>query len=238
MFLFVRVIEDAPLLKKTESFFLKSYFIVFRTSKITLKANKEKTPTIKFKFTGPSFLSRKNLKKDFKKREHFTRIKPFESGIFFFSILGTIETFYLFFQKLKETPVFCVNQTCSIVLNSSFSEIFGIPLVFFGLFSYFLISFFTLERVIKAEKSSFFLHEKTTHWALVLFGSIDLYFIFILEWVLKTSCIYCLFSVFFSGSVLFLKTLAQTGCETLHLNLLVFLEIFIFFFFLIIKKNM
>mmetsp|Transcript_26476 Transcript_26476/g.62952 ORF Transcript_26476/g.62952 Transcript_26476/m.62952 type:complete len:224 (-) Transcript_26476:1754-2425(-) len=160
MFLFVRVIEDAPLLKKTESFFLKSYFIVFRTSKITLKANKEKTPTIKFKFTGPSFLSRKNLKKDFKKREHFTRIKPFESGIFFFSILGTIETFYLFFQKLKETPVFCVNQTCSIVLNSSFSEIFGIPLVFFGLFSYFLISFFTLERVIKAEKSSFFFTRK------------------------------------------------------------------------------
>lgn len=160
MFLFVRVIEDAPLLKKTESFFLKSYFIVFRTSKITLKANKEKTPTIKFKFTGPSFLSRKNLKKDFKKREHFTRIKPFESGIFFFFYTWNNRNILPFFSKIKGNSGILCKPNVFDCFKFIFFGNFWNPVSFFRFVQLFFNQFFYFGTCNKSRKIEFFFTRK------------------------------------------------------------------------------
>mmetsp|Transcript_28173 Transcript_28173/g.57152 ORF Transcript_28173/g.57152 Transcript_28173/m.57152 type:complete len:227 (+) Transcript_28173:2236-2916(+) len=199
------------------------YFLKFSKLNLLSKTRKKKREF----FSQESFTKdrARHLKKKFEERRHLRRIKPFDFGIFFFSLLGITETLYLFVQKLKETPVFCVNQTCSIVLNSPFSEIFGIPLILFGLVSY----IFIFVSIWKKQKGiTFFNNPKELFYLLLItFGTFDLYFIFILEFFLKTSCVYCIWSIFFSGSGLFLKSLTQAGFRSIDLDSLIFIETFL-----------
>mmetsp|Transcript_61249 Transcript_61249/g.126516 ORF Transcript_61249/g.126516 Transcript_61249/m.126516 type:complete len:164 (-) Transcript_61249:2647-3138(-) len=145
--------------------------------------------------------------------------------------MGFMETFYLFVLKLNETSVFCVSQTCSIVLNSAFSDLFGTPLVFWGLLSYSFIGFFSLYSTTSSQE----IGKNTTFPGnllllfLILFGTFDVYFIFILENLLKTTCYWCLLSVFFSGSIFLSKSLSHTGSNSPDLNFLFFFTSFLTF---------
>lgn len=139
---------------------------------------------------------------------------------FIYSLLGCIETFYLTISKLNDSLILCSDQNCSIVLNSTFSSFFNIPLSFFGFLVYFSLGtkLFNLikiwdNKIIK--KFSFQI--STTFFSLVL-SLFSTYFIFILEQVLKTSCPWCFFSIFLSGSLLIFLTFISSGDENINIR--------------------
>jgi len=141
------------------------------------------------------------------------RSKSYYYLCFFLSFLGIFETFYLTFSKLNSSSILCSNQNCSIVLSSVFSYFLNIPLSTFGFVLYFLVGIQFLKTLIR------FPNDNTKHvnsqmiiYILSLFlDFFSFYFIYILENILKTSCPWCVFSIFLSGLLLIITTLIGAG---------------------------
>merc|ERR1712224_909268 len=67
----------------------------------------------------------------------------------------------------------------------------------------------------------------TTFFSLVL-SLFSTYFIFILEQVLKTSCPWCFFSIFLSGSLLIFLTIISSGDKNINIRSAFFFFLFNF----------
>ena len=149
---------------------------------------------------------------------------------FIYSLLGCIETFYLTISKFNDSLILCSDQNCSIVLNSTFSSFFNIPLSFFGFLVYFSLGlklFILIKSWDNKIIKKFSFQISTTFFSLVL-SLFSIYFIYILEQVLKTSCPWCLFSIFLSGSLLIFLTIISSGDENINIRSSFFLFSLIF----------
>lgn len=132
--------------------------------------------------------------------------------IFLLSMLGTVETLYLFFSKFYNSGLVCNFGSCSAVLDSPFSNLFGIPVSFLGFLFYFQIFLFVLEKInfkdiigeyLKSLEAIFF------GFLFVFFGFLEIYFSFIMEFVLRTTCEWCNLSIIIFFGILVIFFLKQ-----------------------------
>mmetsp|Transcript_43489 Transcript_43489/g.103374 ORF Transcript_43489/g.103374 Transcript_43489/m.103374 type:complete len:249 (+) Transcript_43489:353-1099(+) len=161
----------------------------------------------------------KKFKNGILNRNHFKRGNFLKVWTVLISFIGVFETSYLSFSKLKDSSILCTTQTCSFVLNSTFSEIFGVPLVFFGFFFYFGIFTIVLLDICKKNIS-----KKNMYIQVALFYisgclcNFSLFFVFLLEKTLVSSCQWCLLSIFLSGLIYFFQISVMSGRFIFNLN--------------------
>lgn len=116
------------------------------------------------------------------------------------SLVGIFDSIYLTITHYTQTLVPCsFTHGCETVLRSSYSEILGIPLAFFGVTFY----------VTVLAAAIFFLQHKTYHWWLSVWGLVgflsSMYLLFVMGFVLKTFCQYCLLSTL-TSTIIFIAT--------------------------------
>ncbi|KAG8373609.1 hypothetical protein BUALT_Bualt11G0042100 [Buddleja alternifolia] len=124
--------------------------------------------------------------------------------------IGFVETAYLTFLKLTNSDAFCPTggASCTTILTSEYSSVFGVPLPLFGMLSYGLVTVLGLQ--LGAKKSKF--DTEKTDGEIILIGTTtsmavaSAYFLYILstEFV-GESCLYCLASAILSFSLFFIS---------------------------------
>lgn len=135
--------------------------------------------------------------------------------------LGFIETGYLTYLKLTNSKAFCPvggAGSCSDVLNSGYSFVFGVPLPLFGMLAYGLVALLSLQRTRK----HFLSRLGETNTRLILLGmttsmaAASAYFLYLLSTTFAgTTCSYCLISVILSFSLFFI-TVKDFGLEEIQ----------------------
>lgn len=174
----------------------------------------------------------KTFKNGLLTRNHFSRGNFLKVLTVLFSFIGLFETSYLSFSKLNDSTILCSTQTCSFILNSTFSEIFSVPLVFFGFFFYFGIFTLVLLNIFIQDISKINTYIQVTFFYIsCCLGNFSLFFVFLLEKTLESSCQWCLLSIFLSGIIYFFQLLIISGRFICDLNF--FSKIFFFFNFTI-----
>lgn len=131
--------------------------------------------------------------------------------------LGALTTAYLTVVKLSLSTTACPTKSCDFVLSSPYAEIFGQPLALFGLLAYISMLVFALAPLAVDSAKNKELHNKleNTTWLLLLAGAIAMtvfssYLLYLLAFVLKSLCIYCVASALFSISLLVLTIVGRT----------------------------
>ncbi|CAL9087121.1 unnamed protein product [Musa textilis] len=134
--------------------------------------------------------------------------------------VGFLETGYLTYLKFSGAEAFCPvgGASCSDVLNSDYSSVFGLPLPLFGMLAYGSVALLSLQQSGKNLLSGlgdtdarFILLATTTSMA-----TASAYFLYILSTKFAgTTCSYCLFSAVLSFSLFFI-TLKEIGMEEIR----------------------
>jgi uncharacterized membrane protein len=145
------------------------------------------------------------------------------------SIFGTIETFYLFYSKVQNSGLVCTFGTCSLVLDSPFSNFLGIPISFFGFLFYCQIPIFFLKK----SRTKFFNSDIKILYNqiffgifLVFFGMFEIYFSIVMEFVLNLPCEWCLLFISFNIGLLINFFLKPRGKKTKEKKIIIPLLIF------------
>ncbi|GER29316.1 NAD(P)H dehydrogenase (quinone)s [Striga asiatica] len=134
--------------------------------------------------------------------------------------IGFLETAYLTYLKLTDSDAFCPmgGGSCTTILTSAYSSIFGIPLPLFGMVAYGLVA--TLGLQLDAKNRLF--GAKKTVGEIVLIGITtamavaSAYFLYILRTEFGGElCLYCLASAVLSFSLFFI-TLKKFGINELQ----------------------
>ncbi|RAL45802.1 hypothetical protein DM860_009666 [Cuscuta australis] len=143
--------------------------------------------------------------------------------------IGFLETSYLTHVKLSGSDAFChvVGGSCSNILNSSYSFVFGVPLPLMGMVAYGLVAVLGLQLGrkwlplgVEEANAQFLLLGTTTSMA-----AASAYFLYILntkfpgEW-----CLYCLTSSVLSFSLLYV-TLKGLGIKEMKKELVLQLSV-------------
>lgn len=113
--------------------------------------------------------------------------------LYFFSVIGLIDSAYLTWIKLAEKQAACSGiGECDIVNASTYAEIFGIPIALLGLFAYLSIIFF----VYAEEKYSQFSESSVLFvFGVSLVGLLySIYLTYIEIEVLNAICPFCVIS--------------------------------------------
>jgi uncharacterized membrane protein len=131
--------------------------------------------------------------------------------------LGFIDAAYLSYMRAMKIPVPCstsIFNGCHVVAQSEYSVLFGIPLSVYGVIFYagaivFALAYFFTQRVII----------KQSLLAITILGLLSsVYFIYIQGFVIKSFCIYCVFSAFcsvvMSSLAVFLFRLKEVNTTT------------------------
>ncbi|XP_010905231.1 thiol-disulfide oxidoreductase LTO1 [Elaeis guineensis] len=134
--------------------------------------------------------------------------------------LGFLETGYLTYSKLTDSEAFCPvgGGSCSDVLNSDYSFVFGVPLPLVGMLAYGLVTLLSLQQTRKHLLNG--LGEADAR--LILLGTTtsmataSAYFVYLLSTTFAgTSCSYCLISAVLSF-ILFFITVKDFGLEEIQ----------------------
>lgn len=128
------------------------------------------------------------------------------------AIAGFVLNAYLTASKLTNTGVACPVEGCDIVLNTTYAELFGLPLSGFGALAYLAMAAFALGPLVftpSDRKQQRTLEDAS--WWLLLFGGTAMvcfsgYLMYLLAFEIKSLCIYCFASALFS-TLLFLGAL-------------------------------
>jgi uncharacterized membrane protein len=158
-------------------------------------------------------------------RSHENRIQCFKILNLGFSFLGTSETIFLTVNKLNGSLGMCSTQKCSIVLDSVFSSVNGIPMSLLGALLYFSIFFFNYRNLIEFDSkkkydNSILLVILTLQFVLCFFS---FYFSLILKLFLQSNCPWCAFSMLISSLILFFGCISKNGNKILDLSKIVLL---------------
>jgi len=107
------------------------------------------------------------------------------------SILGIIDSIYLFYKHKRKQPLACpLNTDCNAVMNSKWSTTFGIRNELFGAIYYLiiLIGAFVL----------YYNYISMIHYILIAFSSLALLFsaflMYLQKYIIKEYCFYCIIS--------------------------------------------
>jgi uncharacterized membrane protein len=110
------------------------------------------------------------------------------------SLVGFIVAIYLSYVKLFHAPIYCTPGLgdCATVNASQWSELWGIPIALFGMFSYLAILFL----IFLGPKIAFLRpYSKLLIFGIGLFGFLfSIYLTYLEFFVIKTLCQWCLLS--------------------------------------------
>lgn len=122
---------------------------------------------------------------------------------FLLSLAGLLVSAFLAYQYSQPKTVFCPlgGNSCEIVRNSPYSNIFGIPLPFFGIVYYLLEGLILLFLIEK---------EQVILSKLLLLSSafgfvFSIYLSFLEAFVIKAYCFWCVISAIIAAIIFFLS---------------------------------
>lgn len=126
-----------------------------------------------------------------------------------FSFTGFLDATYITAKHYIGSPITCsILNGCEKVTTSVYSEVFGIPVALIGAL-YYLILFILVVLYLDIKKEKIFdIASKIT----ILGFLASIYFVYLQVFVLKSLCLYCLFSAF-TSTILFVLAIT-----TLRLN--------------------
>ena len=132
----------------------------------------------------------KNLKKLLQTPFQNPISKKIKISFFIIVCIGFIDAVYITVERFMNKIPPCSLSSCETVLNSSYSEILGIPVSLLGAIYYFVL--LILFMIYFDKKKEIFLQYA---FHLTIFGFLfSLYFLSIQAFVLKAFCQYCLVS--------------------------------------------
>ncbi|XP_042040699.1 thiol-disulfide oxidoreductase LTO1-like [Salvia splendens] len=134
--------------------------------------------------------------------------------------IGLLETAYLTYLKLTNSDAFCPTGggSCTTILTSDYSSVFGVPLPLFGMLAYGLVANLGLQ--LGREKRKFDTGKSNDETVLVgittSMAVASAYFLYILSTEFAgESCLYCLASATLSFSLFFI-TIKRFGLQELQ----------------------
>ncbi|MEM1426378.1 MAG: vitamin K epoxide reductase family protein, partial [Cyanobacteria bacterium P01_H01_bin.130] len=130
---------------------------------------------------------------------------------------GASLTAYLTVSAFGGTSVVCPTSGCDQVLNSSYADIYGIPLPLFGVLGYLGMGGMALAPLaanrLSLDKSQKTQLESLTSWGLFLGGAamatFSAYLMYVLFFEIQESCLYCIISALFSLGLFVLASLGR-----------------------------
>lgn len=130
--------------------------------------------------------------------------------------VGIADTGYLTSVKLAGNGVACSSAGCNQVLSSPYANVFGLPLTLFGLLAYVAIAVLALAPlVIPAQNNKKFQSQlQDLTWlgmfligvAMTVFSG---YLMYLLAFVIKAACPFCIVSAICSASILILTLVGR-----------------------------
>jgi uncharacterized membrane protein len=139
----------------------------------------------------------------------------FLSIFFVFSVIGLLDSIYLFYERVTGGILKCVVfEGCQTVANSSYSAILGVPLSLLGIIFY---SVSVLLGVYFSKKNSSMSLLVLQIWSVI--GFVDsMYFVFVQGVFIKAFCVYCLLSAFSATTILCTAILLKRRDFDLEIN--------------------
>lgn len=140
------------------------------------------------------------------------------------SVVGAILTTYITVVKMFGGEVACSSAAsggsgCNNVLDSTYAEVFGLPLSLFGFLGYVAMAVFALAPLLVNRETQRTLKKNLEDWTwlLLLAGSTAMtifsgYLMYLLAFEIKTVCYYCIASAILSLS-LFIITIVGRSWE-------------------------
>lgn len=139
------------------------------------------------------------------------------------AIAGALLTAYLTIVKLTGGTAACLasaassgGSSCNDVLSSQYATVFGLPLSLFGLLAYISMAAFALAPLVIKSENNKQLRANLENWTwLLLFaGATSMtifsgYLMYLLAFQIKSFCLYCFASAFFSLSLLVLTLIGR-----------------------------
>lgn len=124
-------------------------------------------------------------------------------------LIGLGVSFYILQHKRSNKAFVCIpGQDCNTVLHSTYNNVFGIPNEVMGLLYYGFAIVGAILQLLAIEPFGFI----TVFNALFVGGTVallfSLYFIYIMGWVLKEWCPYCLVSAFASTGIFIVEVIS------------------------------
>lgn len=131
--------------------------------------------------------------------------------------VGAVGTGYLTVLKLSGGTAACPTSGCEQVLNSPYGTVFGLPLTLFGFLGYFSMGVMAIAPLLINLETQKDLRRTLDNltWLGLFIGAAAMtvfsaYLMYLLAFVLKALCIYCIASAIFSFSFLALTILGKT----------------------------
>ncbi|MGD1935956.1 MAG: vitamin K epoxide reductase family protein [Cyanophyceae cyanobacterium] len=130
---------------------------------------------------------------------------------------GASLTAYLTVAKVAGTAVGCPTGGCDQVLNSSYAEIYGVPLPLFGVLGYLGMGVMALAPMgaakLSLDKNLRNKIESLSSWGLFLGGaamaSFSAYLMYLLVAEIQEFCIYCIASALFTAGMFVIASLGR-----------------------------
>ncbi len=130
--------------------------------------------------------------------------------------VGIADTGYLTSVKLAGNGVACSSAGCNQVLSSPYANVFGLPLTLFGLLAYVVIAVLAITPlVLKAQNNKKFQSQlqDLTWLGMFLIGTamaiFSGYLMYLLAFVIKAACPFCIVSAICSCSILILTLVGR-----------------------------
>jgi len=134
--------------------------------------------------------------------------------ILVFAILGLIDAIYLTMKYFSGEAVVCgIVEGCDQVLNSNYSNIFGIPVSLIGVGYYAIVS--GLSFLYAVNKGFNIL--KTIIYITTVGFLASIYFVYLQLFVLEAICLYCMASAIISIALLVLSVFTYIQKQTIHI---------------------
>jgi uncharacterized membrane protein len=141
-------------------------------------------------------------------------LRPIMAAI---AALGVLDTAYITYEKLSAAQSSLCSAGCSTVLNSSYAQVFGIPLALVGVLAYGLVGLLAVAPLLTQDEAvreqrlgqtAFPLFLLTA--AMALFSG---YLMYVLATDIQAVCYFCIASAIFSVSLLVLALLGRKSEE-------------------------
>ena len=139
--------------------------------------------------------------------------RPIMAGI---ASIGAVGTGYLTAIKLTQGTAACPTGGCDVVLSSPYATVFGLPLTLFGFLGYLSMIVFAIAPLLVTSPEKKKLRANLEQWtglllflggtAMAVFSS---YLMYLLAFVIKAVCIYCVVSALFSASLFILSIIGR-----------------------------
>lgn len=139
--------------------------------------------------------------------------RPIMAGI---ATIGAAVTAYLTITKLTGDPTACPTGGCDVVLSSPYATVFGLPLALFGFLAYASMVVFAITPLLVNSSKQKDLRTNLERWTglLLFMGATAMtifsgYLMYLIAFVIKAVCIYCVGSALLSTSLFILSIIGR-----------------------------